>query len=79
MWVHLGMLYLPPFWLSVAVASLRLLLCQPHFNNIVMFSSVHVYSLSVAHILSLYLGLFDDDFIEERRVGLEEFINKYDQ
>lgn len=24
----------------------------------------------------LYIGIFDDDFIEDRKKGLEEFINK---
>lgn len=27
-------------------------------------------------LLFVFLGIFDDDFIEDRRKGLEEFINK---
>jgi sorting nexin-3/12 len=33
--------------------------------------SLHVYTFII-----LSLGIFDDDFIEDRRKGLEEFVNK---
>ena len=34
---------------------------------------------SLYYMCFIFIGLFDDDFIEERRAGLEEFINKYEQ
>ena len=37
-------------------------------------SVLHVYSYAFLDFLDV--GIFDDDFIEERKKGLEEFINK---
>ena len=37
---------------------------------------LHLMVIRISHVLCTYVGIFDDEFIEERRKGLEEFVNK---